>query len=514
MKLRRTFWLMILGLATFRPAAQAQRPSLVTPVEPSHLVATDLIWPGKLKRPGDTAIHKVWLPPGFGAQVFASGFASPGGPGGLRMMAFDSNRTLYITERHGGRVCALPDMDNDGVVDSVITVRRNVGECHSIAFYKGQLYVAETDTVHRFSDEDHDGYFETEHRCISDLSTGGPFDHSTRTVVIDPVREKILVSVGTSCNACRQADPYRSAILEYNLDGTGRRGYATGLRNALGLTINPSTNQLWATNADRNKLGDDLPEEIVTSVVEGSFHGWPYAFGDREWVNFATDSEYTSMLPLTKSDTALVTSMRVAEVFLPAHSTPAGLHFYQGNQFPERYRTGYVCVMGSSESSKPHGYTIQRFFQDASQQWTTEEFFTGFLTDTNAYKFWARPIGIAEDHQGNLYFSFSGLFAVVKVSFDPTKSVNVSEAKGPAMSIQRSTNGELWLATSSFHSQPTSVLLESYSIAGQLLKRQTVRADATETGIKIRLSELPSGPQLIVLSSDRERISNVVNLPQ
>jgi glucose/arabinose dehydrogenase len=511
MRMTRCLW-TILGIALLSGSALAQRPSMVTPAEASHLTASELIWPAKLRLPGDTTTRMVWLPPGFSAQVFAAGFATPGGKGGLRLMAFDSSGTLYTTERHGYRICALPDLDKNGIVDTIITVRRDL-DCHSIAFYKGELYAAESDSVHRFSDEDHDGYFETEQPCISDLSTGGPFDHKTRTIVIDPVREKILVSVGTSCNACRQADPYRSAILEYNLDGTGRRIYATGLRNALGLSINHATNQLWATNADRNKLGDDLPEEVVTSVVDGSFHGWPYAFGDREWVNFATDSEYTSMLPLTKSDTDLVESMRVSEVFLPAHCTPAGIHFYQGKQFSEQYRTGYVSILGSSEPSKPKGYTVRRFFQNAAQEWRTEEFFTGFLTDTNEYKYWARPVGIAEDREGNLYFSFADLAIVVRVSFDPTKSVKLSEAERPSMSIVTAGDGELWLATTSFNDQAGSVMLESYSIAGQLLTRRSVRTEVTETGIKIRLSELPSGPQLIVLSSDHERISSVVNLP-
>lgn len=494
--------------------AMAQRASLVTPQEPSHLVASELVWPSALRGPRDTVARKIWLPPGFAAQVFATGFATSGGDGWLRMMAMDSSGVMHVAEMDASRILALPDRNNDGVADTIIVARDNMKRANSIAFYKGFLYVAASDSVHKYGDDDHDGYYENEYACVGDLHTGGPFDHWTRTIVIDPVREKLLVSVGTSCNACRQTDEYRSVILEYNLDGTGRRIYATGLRNALGLAIEPATGTLWATNADRNKLGDALPEEIITRVRDGGFYGWPYAFRNREWVNFATDSEYASMLPLTAYDTERVAGMEIADLFIPAHATPAGIHFYQGSMFPTEYKTGYVAIRGSSESTKPVGYKVMRFWQDAAQQWRIEDFCAGFLTDSNAYTFWGRPHGIIEGNDGALYFTAEGVpRMVIRIDFDPKKDVRRTIGKRPEIKLVAGNDGSYWLETSSFDQQPSKLTVETYDMAGHLLAQREQQAIPTETGIKITLSELPRGPQLIVLTSERERISSIIDLP-
>lgn len=509
------FLLLAATLICVAPGAHAQRPSLVTPLEASHLVASDLVWPASLNGPRDTVARQIWLPRGFTAEVFATGFASAGGNGWLRMMAVDSAGTLHVAEMDGARILALPDRNKDGVADTILTTRDKMKRANSIAFHKGYLYVAASDSIHKYSDENNDGYYETEHECVSDLHTGGPFDHWTRTVIIDPNREKLLVSVGTSCNACRQTDAYRSVILEYNLDGTGRRIYATGLRNALGLAIEPKTGTLWATNADRNKMGDHLPEEIITRVRDGGFYGWPYAYGNREWVDFAIDSEYASMLPLTKADTDRVASMEIADLFIPAHATPAGIHFYQGSMYPEAYRSGFVCVRGSAESTKPVGYKMMRFWQDAALQWRLEDFCAGFLTDSNEYDFWGRPHGMMEGSDGALYITAEGSpNMVLRIAYDPTKSVEREGQERPEVKLVRSGDGSYWLETSSFESRPHSLKLEAYTIAGHLLARRELKTEPTETGIKISLSELPTGPQLIVLSSESERISSIITIPK
>lgn len=513
--LTRTIIAALALLAILSGDAPAQRPSLVTPLEPTHLVASDLIWPAALKGPRDSAQRKLWLPPGFTAQVFATGFMNDAESGWLRLMAADSSGVVHVADMVSRAILAMPDLDHDGVADTIPSIRNEVMNCNSMSFFKGYLYVAKTDSIVKFSDEDHDGYYETQHPCVSDLHTGGPFDHWTRTIAIDPVREKLLVSVGTNCNACRSTDEYRAVILEYNLDGTGRRIFATGMRNALGLAFEPHTNVLWATNADRNKMGDALPEEIITRVTDGGFYGWPYAYGDREWVDFSIDSEYHSMLPLTQADTERVASMQVGDLFIPAHATPAGIHFYQGNLFPQSYRTGYVAVRGSSESSKPVGYKVMRFWQDLGSTWHIEDFCAGFLLDSNTYDFWGRPHGITEGGDGALYFTSEGIpRRIIRIGFDPTKSVAKPAVKVTRLEVVIGANGEAWLETDSFFDTPSDLTFEAYTIAGHLLKRKSVQPERTDRGIKLGLSELPTGPVLIVLSSERERISGVINIPK
>ena len=114
---------------------------------------------------------------------------------------------------------------------------------------------------------------------IADLPGSGG-GHSTRTILF--ANGKMYVAVGSSCNVCVEDDKRRAAVTEYNEDGSGQRTFASGLRNAVGLTVNPKTNTIWATDNGRDWLGDDLPPEEVNDLgASGGNFGWPYCYGDR-----------------------------------------------------------------------------------------------------------------------------------------------------------------------------------------------------------------------------------------
>src|SRR5207244_13321312 len=142
------------------------------------------------------------------------------------------------------RRSAWPENDQDGIADTALVVTPPVDTAHSLAFYNDTLYVAEPSRVRKFIDTDHDGYYETEQPFITGIGASGVYNHFTRTIVIDTIAKYIYLSVGASCNVCREQDSERAAILRFNLDGTGRSVYASGLRNALGLAVNPSDGRL------------------------------------------------------------------------------------------------------------------------------------------------------------------------------------------------------------------------------------------------------------------------------
>ena len=77
---------------------------------------------------------------------------------------------------------------------------------------------------------------------------GRASEHITHSLVFDELNEKLFVHVGSGCDVCREDDPERATILQFNADGSGRRIYASGLRNAVGMALHPQTGQLWATN--------------------------------------------------------------------------------------------------------------------------------------------------------------------------------------------------------------------------------------------------------------------------
>jgi glucose/arabinose dehydrogenase len=364
-------------------------------------------------------IDSVWLPEGFGIQVFHAGMQVP------RFMAWSPDGVLHVAEMGAQRIIALPDRDHDGVADTLITVATSVDSAHSIAFHEGALYVAEPSRVLRFRDLDSDGIYESRETFIDSIHATGIYNHYTRTILFDERGGKIYLGVGASCNACREEHPERGAILRFDLDGSNRQIYATGLRNPLGLAID-SAGRLWTTNADRDWLGDDVPPEIVTHVDLGSFHGWPFAYGDHKLVDFTVEApEYRALLPLTPADQGLIASMQVADLALPAHSTPMGITFPHVDKLPLSWRgAALVAVHGSSPGGRPGGavgYNLIRVRYDSAQQrWISGIVLSGFLTDTLGYKYWGRPCGITLDTAGDIYLgSDKGIGAIYRITYTP-----------------------------------------------------------------------------------------------
>lgn len=410
--------ILLLLLFVLKPASEmvlAQSPS------GASLEETELVVPERFA-PLYGEPKTVRLPPFFHIAVFYAGLIRP------RFLAWSPDSVLYVADMEANAIIALPDVDRDGTADTAI-VAASVDSVHSIAFYNGDLYAAQPTRVLRFRDTDHDGIYETSEPFIEGIGSTGPYNHFTRTILFDSAGGHIYLSVGASCNVCRESDSERGAILRFNLDGSGRTIIATGLRNAIGLTLDRATSDLWATNADRDHLGDDAPEEIVTRVEEGAFYGWPFAYGQREWVHdFHAAPEYTEMLPITPEDSARVASMRIAEIFLPAHSTPMGIVFPHDPTLPSDYgSSAFVARHGSSSGGRttPVGYDVIRIYRDGfSGAWQAEEFMKGFLTDSTAYKFWGRPCGIISDGSGHLYLSSDGgIRAIYRISYSPPVSV-------------------------------------------------------------------------------------------
>jgi len=339
---------------------------------------------------------KLKVPPGFAIDVFADKVGS------VRFMAFDPAGTLLVSEPSSGRVLALPDKNADGKADAVKVVVTGLDQPHGLAFRDGALVIAETSRVQRFA-YDPGAMKATQPTLLARLPSGG--GHWTRTVVFGP-DGAMYVSVGSSCNVCRESDQRRAAILRYNPDGSGERLFSTGLRNAVGLAIHPVTGALWATVNERDWRGDDVPPDYVTEVRDGSRHGWPDCMTVRGKVQV---------------DTSFGKGARCDDVVPPtleiqAHSAPIGLAFYTGTQFPEEYRGSlFVAYRGSWNRTLPTGYKIVRIrFQDGHPTGVPEDFATGWLEGTSA---WGRPVDLVVGRDGALYLSDQGAGRIYRISY-------------------------------------------------------------------------------------------------
>jgi len=339
---------------------------------------------------------RITLPPGFRIDLYAKGF------GATRFMTLDPAGTLLVSTPREGRVVALPETDGDGRADHVVTVVAGLDLPHGLAFKDGWLYVAETGSVRRFR-------YDPATRRTSDPAVVVPSipprgGHWTRTLAFGP-DGRLYVSVGSSCNVCRERDPRRAAVVRYEADGSGEHHiFATGLRNAVGLAFQPGTGELWATVNERDWRGDDLPPDYITAVKEG-FYGWPDCFADHG--KAVADPEFAGSREQCRR-------MTLPTLEIQAHSAPLGLAFYTGRQFPPEYRGSlFVAYHGSWNRTVPTGYKLVRVpFRDGRPSGPVEDFATGWR---RAGVTFGRPVGLQVAADGALFLSTDD--AIYRISY-------------------------------------------------------------------------------------------------
>jgi len=324
----------------------------------------------------------IALPPGFEISVFADGLDGP------RMMTTGPDGQVFVAERGAGKILRLPDVDQDGKADQVEIMAEGLDAPSSLAFYQdGSLYVGETTRVLRFPPLGEKQSFDQPQVVIDDLPSGG---HNTRTVLFSPDYSDLFVSIGSSCNICEEDDQRRAAIMRYNPDGSAGRVFAAGLRNAVGITFRPGTDELWATNNGRDFLGDDLPPETVYLVQEGKHYGWPRCHSGR-----ISDPDFGSPSACQDIESPMVE--------MQAHSAPLGLEFYSGKAFPGEYQGDlFVAFHGSWNRSSPVGYKIVRIPMQGDTIGKVEDFAVGWLENGSS---WGRPVDVLTAPDGSLLVS-------------------------------------------------------------------------------------------------------------
>jgi len=321
--------------------------------------------------PGGRA--ELTVPEGYVASVFAEGLSTP------RFMAVASDGSLLVAERGADRVVALPDANGDGRADRIEEVGKGYEGAHSIAFAAdGSLLVAGETTLFRVR---LDGLRERSRAVVlHGITSGG--SHTTRTVAVLPDGE-ILLSAGSSCNVCVEPDAKRAAINLIPNDGGTSRLYMKGLRNAVGLWVDPATGRAWATNMGRDLLGDDVPPETLYEVVDGADAGWPRCHAgsivDRDFGG-ATGCDGVAQPAAT----------------FTAHSAPLGLVGWEGHLV--------VAFHGSWNRSVKAGYDLMWLPWDGHPTGAAETFATGFLPE-GADSALGRPAGLVVGADGALYVS-------------------------------------------------------------------------------------------------------------
>jgi glucose/arabinose dehydrogenase len=297
-----------------------------------------------------------------------------------------------------GRVVALPDKDKDGVVDAVVTVIDGLNRPHGLAFRcapECRLYIAEEDRVNVYF-YDQKKLKAVKEKKIADLPSGG--NHVTRTLLFlpKPHDDQLLISVGSSCNVCVEKDWRRAKVLVVDAEGGSLKPFASGLRNAVFMTIHPKTKKVWVTEMGRDWRGDDLPPDEINIIEQGRNYGWPFCYG-KDVHDMDFDPSKTN--PCREPETF------PSFIDIPAHSAPLGLAFFPEEGWPKEFLNDLlVAYHGSWNRRIPTGYKIVRYQLDREGRYLgVEDFITGWLIkDATAL---GRPVDIMIRPGGTIFVS-------------------------------------------------------------------------------------------------------------
>jgi glucose/arabinose dehydrogenase len=379
-------WIFLAGFLASNSSAFAQEGSVGTLVPHSiHL------------RSGKS--FSLNLPEEFEIGVAAEGLRR------VRFMAKAPDGRLFATDMYSradnkrGTIYILDGFDERiGKFAKVIPYLRNLRNPNSIAFYtdpRGQqwLYVALTEKLVRFRFWAGDVGPEGEPEVLGmypdyglNYKYGGW--HLTRTIAFGEGenRDKLFISVGSSCNACEEKEEIRATLSVMDADGKSARILARGLRNAVGMKIVDGA--LYLTNMGADHLGGDAPDDTMfridgkaLAVREERNYGWPYCYFESG--KGKADGQFSG-------SPRKVDCGKVPEAFatFAAHGSPLGVEYFDATTQDEALRDSFlVALHGSSKKSLKRGYSVVRVREGGKP----EQFLTGFLKNGTIY---GRPCGI------------------------------------------------------------------------------------------------------------------------
>jgi glucose/arabinose dehydrogenase len=360
-----------------------------TPTAPSGFTVT---------RFAEDLAHPRWMYVLPNGDVLVAEAATQAGRGG-GFMGWASNfvqRQAGAIEQSPDRITLLRDTDGDGDVDTRSVLIAGLKQPFGMAFTGNTLFVANTDAVLRFPYTPGETQITAPGEKIVDLPFNESYNgHWTRDLLLSRDGTKLYISVGSVSNVPDEGgmavEQRRANILEVNLDGSGERIFASGLRNPNGLAWEPTTGALWVAVNERDALGDSLVPDYMTSVRDGAFYGWPYSYYGQH-----VDTR------VTEQNADLVARAIAPDYALGAHTASLGLAFYTGATFPERYHNGvFVGQHGSWNRSTFAGYKVVFVpFSNGQPAGAPEDFLTGFLNGEEQAP--GRPVGVAVDRTGAL----------------------------------------------------------------------------------------------------------------
>jgi glucose/arabinose dehydrogenase len=380
----------------------------------------------------------ITLPDGFCGVVFADDL------GRARHVAVRDNGDVFVATRPRGRAVGAPpppppirvlrDADGDGRAE----VQQDFGDPPAggtgIGIHDGFLYFSTPAAVYRHRLTD-DLLPDPEAELIVDGFPEQP-DHQAKPFTFDR-QGHIYVNVGAPSNACQREartpgspglDPcpqleLQGGIWRFDAAAPGQTQqehgvrHASGIRNAMALDWSERTDRLYVVQHGRDELArlwpeysDDaqnaeLPAEEMLIVRQGDDFGWPYCYWDPMRDGRVLAPEYGG----DGHEVGRCAAFDQPIVAFPAHWAPNDLVFYEGEQFPARYRGGAFIAFHGSWNRSPlpqDGFRVVFVpLQDGLPAGDWEAFADGFSgpPPINLLDLVYRPTGVAVGPDGSLF---------------------------------------------------------------------------------------------------------------
>lgn len=372
------------------------------------------------------------VPAGFKVELFAKDLNGP------RVLRVAPNGDIFVAETRANRLTILRAADGAASPATNQVFVEGLDRPFGIAFYPAGnnpewLYIANNNSIVRVPYKSGDLKASAAPAVVvaklSETSNG----HSTRDIAFSKDGRRMFIAVGSASNVAEGAPKktpeeirawdaehgrgaawgpefHRANVLVTDPEGKAPlKVFAAGIRNPVGLAIEPVTGNLWTSTNERDGLGDDLVPDYVTSVKEGGYYGWPwYYMGKFE------DPRQKDVRP------DLAGQAIVPDVLLQAHSAALEIAFYTATSgssvFPAEYRGDlFVALHGSWNRNSRTGYKVVRAkIQNGKATGEYDDFLTGFVADARGV--WGRPVGVAVAKDGALLVAEDGNQTIWRIS--------------------------------------------------------------------------------------------------
>lgn len=365
-------------------------------------------------------------PSGFVVQKFADKLENPrwlyvlpngdvlvaeaGTKGALKAAAsfISGNSKTRLSSGSADRITLFRDTNDDGIPDVRDIFLEGLNQPLGMVLVDNTFFVANTDGVVSFPYTKGQTNISSGGKKIADLPANGYNNHWTRNIIANNDGSGFYITVGSSSNVAEhgiEEEVMRANVLVMNLDGSDKKVFASGLRNPVGLAINPYSKTLWTVVNERDGLGDELVPDYLTSVKEGGFYGWPYSY----WGQYADPRMNGERMDLVKKAI-------VPEMSLGAHTASLGLAFYNHTSFPQKYHNGaFIAQHGSWNRSVFSGYKVVFVpFENGKPSGQPQDFLTGFIANTEDV--YGRPVGIVVLPDGSILVADDSANTIWRIS--------------------------------------------------------------------------------------------------